>query len=141
MTDDAYLVLLDGTDSTLGVPPAAVADLACMETPAVRAWLDAQGVTASSPGLRLLPPEDTSAVPEEAERLPVPLSHTELSRVRHHAAPEDVARLEEELQAYRSRVDGRAALLVRALAAGVPAHRVAELTGEELTAVEAIAHR
>ncbi|MFI1753679.1 DUF6003 family protein [Streptomyces sp. NPDC020571] len=143
MTDDAYLVLLDGTasTSTLGVPLAAVADIACLETPAVRAWLDAQGVTVSSPGLRLLPPEETSAIPEEAERLPVPLGDEELSRVRHHAAPEDVARLEEELLAYRSLVEGQEALLVRALAAGVPAHRVAELTGEDLAAVTALARR
>ncbi|MFE9707471.1 DUF6003 family protein [Streptomyces sp. NPDC005930] len=138
MTDDAYLVLLNGTASTLGVPLAAMADIACLDTPAVRGWLDAQGVTASSPGLRLLPPEETSAIPEGAERLPVPLSDEELSRARQHAAPQDVAALEEELLAYRSRVEGREALLVRALAAGVPAHRVAELTGEDLTAVKAI---
>ncbi|ANB10309.1 hypothetical protein SAM40697_6356 [Streptomyces ambofaciens] len=139
MTDDAYLVLLDGTAVTLGVPPAAVGDLACMETPAVRAWLDAQGVGASSAGLRLVPPEDTAAVPEGAERLPVPLSEEELSRVRHQAAPESVARLEDELLAYRTCADGREALLVRALAAGVPAHRVAQLTGEDLSTVRAIA--
>jgi hypothetical protein len=139
MTDDAYLVLLDGTATTLGVPPAAIGDLACMETPAVRAWLDAQGVGASSAGLRLVPPEDTAAVPEDAERLPVPLSEEELSRVRHQAAPESVARLEEELLAYRTCADGREALLARALAAGVPAHRVAQLTGEDLSAVRATA--
>ncbi|MFE1025758.1 DUF6003 family protein [Streptomyces sp. NPDC058818] len=140
MTDDAYLVLLTGTPTTLGTPPAAVGGLACMDTPAVRAWLDAQGATASSPGLRLLPPEETAGIPEDAERLPVPLSEEELSRVRHSVAPESVARLEEELLDYRSCADGREALLTRALAAGVPAHRVAELTGEELTTVKAIAH-
>lgn len=140
MTDDAYLVLLTGTPTTLGTPPAAVGDVACMDTPAVRAWLDAQGVTTSSPGLRLLPPEETSGIPEDAARLPVPLSEEELSRVRHSVAPESVARMEEELLDYRSRADGREALLTRALAAGVPAHRVAELTGEELTTVKAIAH-
>ncbi|WP_395570441.1 DUF6003 family protein [Streptomyces sp. BK79] len=139
MTDDAYLVLFTGTDSPLGTPPAAVGDLACMDTPAVRAWLDAQGVTASSPGLRLLPPEETSSIPEGAERLPVPLSDEELSRVRHSLVPENVARLEEELLAYRSCADNREALLTRALAAGVPAHRIAELTGEELTTVRAMA--
>ncbi|MEU1042930.1 DUF6003 family protein [Streptomyces sp. NPDC005551] len=137
MTDDAYLVLLDGAAATLGVPPAAVGDLACLETPAVQAWLNAQGVTAASPQLRLLPPEETSAVPEDAERLPVPLSDEELSLVRNQSAPQDIALLEQELLAYRSCTDGRDALLTRALAAGVPAHRVAELTGEELTAVKA----
>ncbi|AIR96406.1 DUF6003 family protein [Streptomyces glaucescens] len=137
MTDDAYLVLLPGTTTALGVPPAAVGDLACMDTPAVQAWLQAQGVTADSPELRLVPPEETAAVPEDAERLPVPLGDEELSRLRHHAAPPDLARLEEELLAYRTCTDGRNALLTRALAAGVPAHRVAELTGEDLATVKA----
>ncbi|MFJ8546052.1 DUF6003 family protein [Streptomyces sp. NPDC093586] len=140
MTDDAYLVLLNDPAPTLGTPPTALGDLACMQTPAVRAWLDAQGVTASSPALRLLPPEETQAIPEDAERLPVPLGEEELSRLRHRTAPENVARLEQELLAYRSCTDGREALLTRALAAGVPAHRVAELTGEDLTAVKAVAH-
>ncbi|MEF9901728.1 DUF6003 family protein [Streptomyces sp. P9-A2] len=140
MTDDAYLVLLNGTAVTIGVPPAAVGELACMETPAVRAWLQAQGITATSPGFRLLPPEETAALPDDAERLPVPLGEEELSRVRRHAAPPDVARLEEELLAYRSRADGRDALLARALAAGVPARRIAELTGEDLAVVEALTH-
>lgn len=79
MTDDAYLFLLDDASARLGVTPAAVGGLACMDTPAVRAWLDAQGTTATSPHLRLLPPEETAAVPEGAERLPVPLSDEELS--------------------------------------------------------------
>ncbi|WP_406358819.1 DUF6003 family protein [Streptomyces hirsutus] len=140
MTDDAYLVLLNGTAVTLGVPPAAVGELACMETPAVRAWLQAQGVTVTSPGLRLLPPEETAALPDDVERLPVPLGEEELSRVRRRTAPHNVARLEEELLAYRSSADGRDALLVRALAAGMSAHRIAELTGEDLAAVKALAH-
>ncbi|MFI8952491.1 DUF6003 family protein [Streptomyces sp. NPDC053750] len=137
MTDDAYLVLLTESAAPLGTPLAAVGDVACMDTPAVRGWLDAQGVTASSPGLRLVPPEETAAIPEHAERLPVPLGEEELSRLRHTVAPESVARLEEELLAYRSCADGREALLARALAAGVPAHRIAELTGEELSSVKA----
>lgn len=49
MTDEAYLFLLDDAAVELGVAPAAVGDLACMETTAVRAWLDAQGSTATSP--------------------------------------------------------------------------------------------
>lgn len=139
MTDDAYLVLLNDTASGLGVPPAAVGELACMETPAVRAWLDAHEITATSPGLRLLPPEETAAIPEDAERLPVPLGEEELSRVRHQVAPESIARLEDELLSYRSCADGRDALITRALAAGVPARRIAELTGEDLAAVKAFA--
>ncbi|WP_030037997.1 DUF6003 family protein, partial [Streptomyces resistomycificus] len=95
MTDDAYLFLLEDPSAPLGVTPAAVDDLACMETPAVRAWLDAQGSTPTSPHLRLLPPEETAAIPEGAERLPVPLSDEELSRVRHRLVPEPLAQVEE----------------------------------------------
>src|SRR3954469_14700926 len=97
MTDDAYLFLLDDASARLGVPPAAVGDLACMETPAVRAWLDAQGTTPTAPELRLLRPEETGAVPEGAQRLPVPLSDEELSRLRQRSGPEALARIEEEL--------------------------------------------
>ncbi|MFI5683143.1 DUF6003 family protein [Streptomyces sp. NPDC051636] len=139
MTDDAYLFLLDGTAAPLGVPPAAVGELACMETPAVRAWLDAHGVTATSPQLRLVPPEDTAGIPEQAERVPVPLGDEELNRLRQHSAPEAVARIEEELLAYRNCADGRDALLGRALAAGVPLNRIVELTGEDPSAVAAAA--
>ncbi|MGC3001142.1 DUF6003 family protein [Streptomyces sp. G35A] len=139
MTDDAYLVLLDAADGPLGVPPAAIGEPACMQTPAVRAWLDAQGITATSPRLRLLPPEETAAIPEGAERLPVPLGAEELSRLRGELAPPGLARVEEELLAYRSCADGRDELLTRALAAGVPAHRIAELTGEDLMTVKAAA--
>ncbi|MFF4585604.1 DUF6003 family protein [Streptomyces sp. NPDC001388] len=140
MTDDPYLVLLNDTSVPLGVPLAAAGEPECLETPAVRAWLDAQGVSKRSPGLRLVPPEETAAIPEDAERLPVPLGEDELNLLRRRNAPESVARLERELLAYRSCADGRDALLVRALAAGVPAHRVAELTGEELTVVKAVAY-
>ncbi|MFD9587580.1 DUF6003 family protein [Streptomyces sp. NPDC059980] len=139
MTDDAYLVLLTGTATSLGVPPAAVGDLACMETPAVLGWLHAQKATSKSSRLRLLPPEETSSIPEEVERLPVPLSEEELSRLRHHTAPTGVGRMEEELHAYGAQLDGRETLIVRALTAGVPTHRIAELTGEDLTEVKAIA--
>ncbi|MFF6783365.1 DUF6003 family protein [Streptomyces sp. NPDC012510] len=139
MTDDAYLFLLDDASASLGVPPAAVGELACMETPAVRAWLDAQGSSPTSAHLRLLPPEETAAVPEGAERLPVPLSDEELSRVRHQLAPEPLAEVEEELLAYRDCADGRDGLIARALAAGVPPHRIVELTGVDPATVTAAA--
>ncbi|CAL9278968.1 DUF6003 family protein [Streptomyces sp. NPDC052644] len=139
MTDDAYLFLTDDTATPLGVPPASLGDLAFLETPAVRAWLDAYGVTATSPRLRLVPPEETAAIPEEAERLPVPLSEEELSRLRHHAAPESRARLEERLLAYRECADGRDALLSQAVAAGVPLERIVELTGEDPATVASVA--
>ena len=140
MTDDAYLVLFHDPAVSLGVPLAAVEDASFLDTPAVRAWLEAQGVTVTSPGLRLLPPEETSAIPEDAERLPVPLGNEELIRVRQLNAPYDVAKMEEELLAYRSSTEGREALLARAVAAGVPAHRIAELTGEDLTTVKSLVH-
>lgn len=139
MTDDAYLFLLDDTSVPLGVAPAAVGELACMETPAVRAWLDAQRTTPTSPRLRLLPPEENAAVPEGAERLPVPLSDEELSRVRHLAAPGSQPDVEEELLAYRDCADGRDDLIGRALAAGVPPHRIVELTGVDPATVTAAA--
>ncbi|WP_030147262.1 MULTISPECIES: DUF6003 family protein [unclassified Streptomyces] len=140
MTDDAYLILLDDASAPLGVAPVAVGDLACMETPAVRAWLDAHGSTPTSPHLRLLPPEETAAIPEEAERLPVPLSDEELSQVRHRMVPEPLARLEEELLAYRDSAEGRDGLIGRALAAGVPPHRIVELTGVAPATVAAAAN-
>ncbi|MCS0604352.1 DUF6003 family protein [Streptomyces sp. LP11] len=141
MTDDAYLFLVEDPASPLGVPPVAVGELACMETPAVRAWLTAQDVSAGSPLLRVVPPEATASVPEDAERLPVPLGDEELSRLRHRSAPDSVATLESALLAYRDCADGRDELLARALAAGLAPHRIAELTGEDLAAVTAAAGR
>lgn len=139
MTDDAYLFLLDDASVPLGVAPAAVGGLACMDTPAVRAWLDAQKTTPASPRLRLLPPEENAAVPEGAERLPVPLSDEELSRVRHLSAPGSHAQVEEDLLAYRDCADGRDDLIARALASGVPPHRIVELTGVDPATVTAAA--
>ncbi|MEU7426401.1 DUF6003 family protein [Streptomyces sp. NPDC048362] len=141
MTDDAYLFLVEDPAAPLGVPPTAVGELSCMDTAAVRAWLDAQGTSATSPHLRVVPPEATQSIPEHAERLPVPLNDEELSRLRHRTAPESIATVENELLAYRTCTAGRAELLTRALAAGVAPHRIAELTGEELTTVTAAAGR
>lgn len=139
MTDDAYLVLFDDGHPALGVPLAAAGEPACLDTAAVRAWLGAQGVSLASPRLRVVPPEDTPAIPKDAERLPVPLSDEELNRVRHQSAHPALAGIERELLAYRSCADGREALLRRALAAGLPARRIAEITGEDLAAVHAAA--
>ncbi|MFF9157539.1 MULTISPECIES: DUF6003 family protein [unclassified Streptomyces] len=141
MTDDAYLFLVEDPDSPLGVPVPALGELSCMETASVRAWLHAQGVPATSPCLRVVAPEDTDDIPGGAERLPVPLSDEELSRLRHHRAPETVAAVENDLLAYRDCTDGRDELLARALAAGVTPHRIARLTGEDLAAVTAAAGR
>ncbi|RST15062.1 hypothetical protein E2C00_02655 [Streptomyces sp. WAC05374] len=139
MTDDAYLFLVDGPATAPGAPVTAVGDLACLETPAVRAWLDAHGVTAASGALRLLPPEETAAIPEGAEKLPVPLGDEELSQLRHALAPGALARVEEELLAYRDCAGDRDALLARAAAAGVAPHRIVELTGEDPATVASVA--
>ncbi|MGW0614758.1 DUF6003 family protein [Streptomyces sp. NPDC002788] len=139
MTDDAYLFLLDDASAPLGVPPAAVGDLACMETPAVRAWLDAHNSTPASPHLRLLPPEETAAIPEDTESVPVPLSEEELRRLRHRMTPQPLARIEEDLLAYRDCAGGRDGLISRALAAGVAPHRIVELTGVDPATVTAAA--
>lgn len=139
MTDDAYLFFVDGSAPPPGAPVAAVGELACLETPAVRAWLDAHGVTAGSAGVRLLPPEETGSIPEGAEKLPVPLSDEELSRLRHALAPGALARIEDELLAYRDCAGERDELLTRAVAAGLPPHRIAELTGEDPGTVASVA--
>ncbi|MFG2668903.1 DUF6003 family protein [Streptomyces sp. NPDC048387] len=140
MTDDAYLFLVDDPEPPLGAPVTAVGDLACLETPAVRAWFDAHGVTAASPGVRLLPPEETGAVPAGAQKLPVPLSDEELNQLRHALTPPGaLARVEEELLAYRDCAGERDALLARATAAGVPQHRIVELTGEDARTVASAA--
>ncbi|MFF8832563.1 DUF6003 family protein [Streptomyces sp. NPDC015131] len=138
MTDDAYFFLTDDPATPLGVPLPVVGGLECLETSAVRAWLDAQGVSASSPEVRVLPPEETGFIPEGAERLPVPLSAEELERVRLAGAPGAVARIEAELLNYRDSAEGRDELLHKARAAGVPAHRIVELTGVDPATVAAL---
>ncbi|MFF5506163.1 DUF6003 family protein [Streptomyces roseolus] len=135
MTDDAYLFLVDDPAVPLGASVTAVEDLTCLETPAVRAWLDAHGVSATSPGVRLLPPEETDAIPDGAEKLPVPLNDDELDRLRRALMPGALARVEEELLAYRDCTGERDALLSRATAAGVPPHRIARLAGEDARTV------
>ncbi|MEV6581296.1 DUF6003 family protein [Streptomyces sp. NPDC051582] len=129
MTDDAYLFLAMSADVWQGTPLALVGELECLDTPAVRAWFTAQGVNQASSVVRVIPPEQTGLIPEEAERLPVPLSEEELERVRRATATDQVAGIEEELLAFRDSEDNRDGLLRRALAAGVPAHRIVELSG------------
>ncbi len=96
----------------------------------MRAWLGAHQTDAASPALRVAPPEQTGMIPPEgAERLPVPLTEEELDRVRRAGATDQVAAVEKELLSYRDSEEGRDALLHKALAAGVPAHRIVELSG------------
>ncbi|MFI5761905.1 MULTISPECIES: DUF6003 family protein [unclassified Streptomyces] len=135
MTDDAYFFLVMTTEGWQGTPLALVGDLECLETSAVQAWLAAQGVSADSPAVRVVPPEQSALIPDGAERLPVPLSEEELERLRRAAATDHVASVEEELLTFREGEDNRDALLRRALAAGVPAHRIIELSGVDPTAL------
>ncbi|WP_256106098.1 DUF6003 family protein [Streptomyces sp. ODS05-4] len=141
MTDDAYLYLSDGrvTTGAPGVPLSAVGGLECLETSAVQAWFGAQGVAADSPALRLVVPEETPAIPEEAERLPVPLTGEELARARQAAVSGVRSSVEAELMAYQNCAGDRDELLRRAVASGLPAHRIAELTGLDPATVAAAA--
>lgn len=133
MTDDAYLFLMTTASGWQGTPLALVGELECLDTPAVQAWFAAQGVNPASATVRVVPPEQSALIPEGAERLPVPLGAEELERVRRAAATESVANVEEDLLAFRDSEDNRDALLRRALAAGVPAHRIVELSGVDPT--------
>ncbi|MGW7100033.1 DUF6003 family protein [Streptomyces sp. NPDC054838] len=129
MTDDAYLFLADTGSGWQGTPLALAGELECLDTPAVQAWFAAQGVSPASPNVRVVPPEQSGLIPEAAERLPVPLGAAELERVRRAAATDPVANSEEELLAFRESKENRDTILRRALAAGVPAHRIVELSG------------
>lgn len=59
--------------------------------------------------------------------------------MRHRTASAAHTRVEEELLAYRDCADGRDELIGRALAAGVPPHRIVELTGVDPATVTAAA--
>ncbi|MEU2021340.1 DUF6003 family protein [Streptomyces sp. NPDC016469] len=137
MTDDAYLFLADDVPSSgwQGTPVSLTGELECLQTPAVRAWLDAHQTDAASPALRVVPPEETGMISDGAERLPVPLTEEELERVRRVAATDQVAAVEKELLSYRDSEEGRDALLHKALAAGLPAHRIVELSGVDPAAL------
>ncbi|WP_069173671.1 DUF6003 family protein [Streptomyces griseus] len=142
MTDDAYLYLADDAPGSgwQGAPVSVAGELECLQTPAVRAWLDAHRTDATSPALRVVPPEQTGMIPGEAERLPVPLTEEELDRVRRAGATDQVAAVEQELLSYRDSEEGRDALLHKALAAGVPAHRIVELAGVHPSALPTTSH-
>ncbi|MEU1015133.1 DUF6003 family protein [Streptomyces sp. NPDC005900] len=129
MADDAYLFLLPDRHPRLGAALAAVGPLECSETPAVHGWLQAHEVSASSEAVRILPAEAQALIPEEAERLPVPLSEEETLKVQQECAPPAVTELEGELLEFRETTQDWEALVHRALTAGIPAQRIAQLTG------------
>ncbi|MFF3340163.1 DUF6003 family protein [Streptomyces flavidovirens] len=129
MADDAYLFLLPDRHPRLGAALAAVGVLECTETPAVHGWLQAHGVSASSEQVRILPAEAKAFIPEDAERLPVPLGEEEALRVQQECAPQSVTDMESELLEFRETTQDWQALVHRALTAGIPAPRIVQLTG------------
>lgn len=129
MADDAYLFLLPDRHPQLGAALAAVGVLECAETPAVLGWLQAHGVSASSEQARILPAKAQAFIPENAERLPVPLSEEETLRVQQECAPQSVTDMESDLLDFRETTQDWEALVHRALTAGIPAPRIAQLTG------------
>ncbi|MFJ6850343.1 DUF6003 family protein [Streptomyces sp. NPDC091271] len=129
MSDDAYLFLLPDRHPRRGAALAAVGFLECADTPAVLGWLQAHGVSALSEQVRILPAEAQGFIPDNAERLPVPLSEDEALRVQQECAPQTVTDMESELLDFRETTQDWEALVHRALTAGVPAPRIAQLTG------------
>ncbi|WP_405783181.1 DUF6003 family protein [Streptomyces sp. NBC_00859] len=129
MADEAYLFLLPDRHPWLGAALAAVGELECAQTPAVHGWLQAHGVSGSSEQVRILPAEAEAFIPQDAERLPVPLSEEEALRVHQACAPRSVTDMESELLEFRDTVHDWEGLVHRALTAGVSAPRIAQLTG------------
>lgn len=129
MDHDARLFLLSDGAPRIGAALGAVGPLACAETPAVHAWLQAHGVPATSERVRILPADAEILIPEDAESLPVPLSEDEALRVHQESAPQSIADLEAELQDFRETTQDWEALVQRALTmrrsstAHRPAHR------------------
>lgn len=129
MADDAYLFLLPDRHPRIGTALAAVGVLECTDTPAVHGWLQAHDVSASSEQVRILPIEAEAFIPQDAERLLIPLSEDEALRVQQECAPQSVTDMESELLEFRETTQDWEALVHRALAAGIPAPRIARLTG------------
>ncbi|MBT2471819.1 hypothetical protein J7E97_29140 [Streptomyces sp. ISL-66] len=129
MADDAHLFLLPDRHPRLGAALASVGALECARTPAVHGWLQAHGVSASSEQVRILPAGSEMFIPEGAERLPVPLSEEEATRVHQECAPASVTDVENELLEFKHTTEGWEALVQRALTAGIPAPRIVHLAG------------
>ncbi|MFJ8034771.1 MULTISPECIES: DUF6003 family protein [unclassified Streptomyces] len=139
MADDALLFVLPERHPLLGAALSAVGGLECAESPAVLGWLHAHGLPVSSERVRVVPAGAEVLVPEEAERLPIPLSEEETLRVEHACAPRSVTDMESELLSFRDTTQDWQSLVHRALTAGVPAPRIAQLTGlDPLDIVQAV---
>ncbi|MFF8867737.1 DUF6003 family protein [Streptomyces sp. NPDC015139] len=80
-------------------------------------------------GVRVVPAGAEVLVAEEAQRLPIPLSEEEALWVEHACAPRSVRDMESELLSFRDTTQDWQSLVHRALTAGVPAPRIAQLTG------------
>ncbi|GGW55098.1 hypothetical protein GCM10010503_35130 [Streptomyces lucensis JCM 4490] len=129
MADDALLFVLPERHPRLGAALSAVGELECAESPAVLGWLHAHGIPRSSERVRIVPADAEVLIPEGAERLPVPLGEEERLRVEHACSPGSVADVESELLSFRDTTQDWQALVHRALTAGIPAPRIAQLTG------------
>ncbi|MCM2391943.1 DUF6003 family protein [Streptomyces albipurpureus] len=141
MADEAQLFLLSERSPRLGAALGAVGALECVDTPAVRGWLDAHRIPASSPRVRIVPAGSEVLIPDDADRLPVPLSEEEIERVHSECAPQSITEVESELLAFRDTAEDWEALVLRALTAGVPAPRIVELTGLEPQDIARLARR
>ncbi|MGR8006958.1 DUF6003 family protein [Streptomyces hypolithicus] len=135
MADDALLFLLPDRHVRVGAALAAAGPLECTETSAVRAWLHAHGAEVLSEYVRIVPADAETLVPQDAERLPVPLSEEEAVRVQQECAPQAVRDVEAELLEFRDTTQDWAALVHRALSAGVPQAHIARLTGLDPQAI------
>ncbi|MEU6770475.1 DUF6003 family protein [Streptomyces sp. NPDC046759] len=129
MADDALLFVVPERHPLVGAALSAVGELECAESPAVLGWLHAHGIPRSSERVRVVPAGAEVLVPEGAERLPVPLSEEETLRVEHACAPRSVTDMESELLGFRDTTQDWQALVHRPLTAGIPAPRIAQLTG------------
>ena len=129
MADDALLFVLPERHPRLGAALATVGELECAETPAVLGWLHAHGVPVSSECVRIVPSGAEVLIPDDAERLPVPLSEEETVRVEHACAPRSVTDMESQLLNFRDTTQDWQSLVHRALTSGIPAQRIAQLTG------------
>ncbi|MBL1103901.1 hypothetical protein JK361_04655 [Streptomyces sp. 5-8] len=129
MADEALLFVLPERHPRLGAALSAVGELECSQSPAVLGWLSAHGIPGSSERVRILPATAEVLIPEDAERLPVPLGEEETLRVEHACAPRSVTDMESELLSFRDTTQDWQSLVHRALTAGIPAPRIAQLTG------------
>jgi Family of unknown function (DUF6003) len=133
VAETAFVVIVPaGRTTDLGVSAEHVAELGFWQTSAVHGWLQAfhaeEGAT-----VRVVPADDAELIPEDAERLEVPLSPDEDLRVTLASASPDRARAVTELLSFRRAVMERPAIVERAHAAGLSTARIEHIGGRALT--------